>query len=285
MKKIFLLLISCFLLTGCLNKDSMEDINVYVAYYPIEYITNALYKDHATIYDIFPDEADIYNFNLTDKQIENYSKSDLFIYDGRSTQRDYAVKMLDYNKKIKIIDSSKGITYDNAIESLWLNPGNMLMVCQNIRKGFEEYITNPYLLKEVEDNYENLKLEISKLDVELKQVTENSNNSTIIVSNDVFKFLEKYNFNVISLEENENLTTKTVDDVKALIKNGTVKYIYLIEGEEKSETINNIINETKVSTLTLNSLSTITAKQRQDNEDYITIMRDNIQALKKGLIK
>lgn len=285
MKKIFLVLISCFLLTGCLNKDSMEDINIYVAYYPIEYITDMLYKDHATIYNIFPDEADIYNFNLTDKQIENYSKSDLFIYDGRSTQRDYAVKMLDYNKKIKIIDSSKGITYDNAIESLWLNPGNMLMVCQNIRKGFEEYITNPYLLKEVEDNYENLKLEISKLDVELKQVTENSNNSTIIVSNDVFKFLEKYNFNVISLEENENLTTKTVDDVKALIKNGTVKYIYLIEGEEKSETINNIINETKVNTLTLNSLSTITAKQRQDNEDYLTIMTDNIQALKKGLIK
>lgn len=285
MKKIFLLIISCFLLTGCLNKDSMEDINIYVAYYPIEYITNALYKDHATIYDIFPDEADIYNFNLTDKQIENYSKSDLFIYDGRSTQRDYAVKMLDYNKKIKIIDSSKGITYDNAIESLWLNPGNMLMVCQNIRKGFEEYITNPYLLKEVEDNYENLKLEISKLDVELKEVTENSNNSTIIVSNDVFKFLEKYNFDVISLEENENLTTKIVDDVKTLIRNGTVKYIYLIDGEEKSETINNIINETKVSTLTLNSLSTITSKQRQDNEDYLTIMRDNIQALKKGLIK
>ena len=161
----------------------------------------------------------------------------------------------------------------------------MLMVCQNIRKGFEEYITNPYLLKEVEDNYENLKLEISKLDVELKEVTENSNNSTIIVSNDVFKFLEKYNFDVISLEENENLTTKIVDDVKTLIRNGTVKYIYLIDGEEKSETINNIINETKVSTLTLNSLSTITSKQRQDNEDYLTIMRDNIQALKKGLIK
>lgn len=285
MKKIFFLIISCFLLTGCLNKDSMEDIEIYVAYYPIEYITTTLYKDHATIYDIFPDESDIYNLNLTDKQIQNYSKSDLFIYDGQSAQRDYAVKMLDHNKKIKIIDSSKGITYDNSIESLWLNPGNMLMVCQNIRKGFEEYITNPYLLKEVEENYENLKLEISKLDVELKQVTENSSNSTIVVSNDLFKFLEKYNFNVISLEENENLTTKTIDDVKALIRNGTIKYIYLIEGEEKSETINNIINETKVSTLTLNSLSTITAKQRQDNENYLTIMSDNIQALKKGLIK
>lgn len=284
MKKIFLLLISCFMLTGCLNKDSMEDIDIYVAYYPIEYITTTLYKNHATIYGIYPDGANIYEFTLTNKQIENYSKSDLFIYDGQGTQRDYAVKMLEYNKKIKIIDSSKGVTYEDNIESLWLNPGNMLMVCQNIKKGFEEYITNPYLLKEVEDNYENLKVNISELDVELKSITENTNNSTIVVSNDVFKFLEKYNFNVISIEENENLTEKTIDDVKRLINNGNIKYIYLVEGEQQSETVKNIIAETKVSTLTLNTISTITTKQRQDNEDYLTIMNENIQALKKGII-
>ena len=284
MKKIFILLISCFMLTGCLNKDSMEDIEIYVAYYPIEYITTTLYEDHATIYDIYPDGSNIYEFELTDKQIENYSKSDLFIYDGQGTQRDYAVKMLEHNKQIKIIDSSKGITYGNDIESLWLNPGNMLMVSQNIKKGFEEYITNPYLLKEVEDNYEDLKLKISELDVELKSITEKTNNSTIVVSKDVFKFLEKYNFNVISIEENENLTEKTIDDVKRLINNGSIKYIYLIEGEEQSETVKNIINETKVSTLNLNTISTITTKQRQENKDYLTIMNENIQALKKGLI-
>lgn len=282
MKKLFLLLISCFLLTGCLSKDSMEDIEIYVAYYPIEYITNTLYKDHATIYSIYPDGSDIYNFTLTNKQIKNYSTSDLFIYDGYGTQRDYAVKMLDYNKKIKIIDSTKGVTYDDNIEALWLNPGNMLMVCQNIRKGFEEYITNPYLLKEVEENYNELKVKISELDVELKSITEGKSNSTIIVSNDLFKFLEKYNFNVISLEQNENLTEKTIDDVKKLIKNGTIKYIYLIDGEETSDTIKDIINETKVNTLKLNTISTITTKQRQDNQDYLTIMNENIQSLKKG---
>lgn len=284
MKKILLLIVCCLMLTGCFNKDSMEDIDIYVAYYPIEYITTVLYENHSTIHSIYPDEANIYTFTLTDKQIENYSKSDLFIYDGQGNQREYAVKMLENNKKIKIIDSSKGVTYDDTIESLWLNPGNMLMVCQNIKKGFEEYITNPYLLKEVEENYEELKLKISELDVELKSITENGSNKTIAVSNDVFKFLSKYNFNVISLEENENLTTKTIDDVKKMIKDGTIKYIYLTEGEEKSETIKNIITETNVNTLTLNTISTITSKQRQENENYLTIMNENIQALKKGLI-
>ena len=70
MKKILLLIVCCLMLTGCFNKDSMEDIDIYVAYYPIEYITTVLYENHSTIHSIYPDEADIYTFTLTDKQIK-----------------------------------------------------------------------------------------------------------------------------------------------------------------------------------------------------------------------
>lgn len=282
MKKLLLIIACVFMLTGCLDKDSMEDINIYVTYYPIEYITNVLYGSHSNVISIFPDETNVYDFELTKKQIDSYSKGDLFIYDGQSKQRDYAVKMLGNNKLIKIIDASKGVTYDNNLEALWLNPSNMLMISQNIKKGFEEYITNPYLIKEIQENYDELKIKISEIDVDLKTITNSHNNSTIVVSSDIFNFLDKYNFNVISLEENDNLTSKKIDDVKKLINDGTIKYIYLIEGEEKSETIKNIIEETNVETLTLNVMSTLTSKQRQEEKDYLTIMNENIQALKKG---
>ena len=52
---------------------------------------------------------------------------------------------------------------------------------------------------------------------------DSSDNKTLIVSNDVFKFLEKYGFTVISLEENEDLI-KQVETVKKLIL-GLVKYL------------------------------------------------------------
>ena len=35
------------------------------------------------------------------------------------------------------------------------------MMTQNIKKGFEEYITNPYLKNEISKNYELLKIDIS----------------------------------------------------------------------------------------------------------------------------
>ena len=52
MKKIIKLLfigLSTLLLCGCTSKDSMEDITIYTSIYPIEYITKALYGEHANI--------------------------------------------------------------------------------------------------------------------------------------------------------------------------------------------------------------------------------------------
>ena len=48
-----------------------------------------------------------------------------------------------------------------------------------------------------------LKIEISKVDANLKLLSENASKKTIIVDNSAWKFLEKYDFEVISLEEND----------------------------------------------------------------------------------
>ena len=56
MKKVFILLLSIFLLTGCslIKSDAMEDIEVYTTTYPTTYLMNYLYGDHATIHSIYP---------------------------------------------------------------------------------------------------------------------------------------------------------------------------------------------------------------------------------------
>lgn len=59
--------------------------------------------------------------------------------------------------------------------------------------------------------------------------------NTIVVDNDMFKVLSKYGLNVISLEENDNLTDTTINEVKKLINNGSIKYIYSSK-EETNET-------------------------------------------------
>ena len=107
-----------------------------------------------------------------------------------------------------------------------------------------------------------------------------SHNNVLVVSNDVFKYLEKYGFTVISLEENENLTEKTIADVRNLLRNKTINYIFLKDDEEENETIKTLKNEYGVQTVSLNSLSTLNAEDRKDKKDYVSIMMDNINSIK-----
>ncbi len=285
--KLFILIAgACLTLTGCVSDNNMENIKIKTTSYPIEYITTSLYSEHAyTIGSIYPDDIDINSYELTKKQIKDFSNNDLFIYNGASNEPNYAIELLNTNKNIKIIDAAKGMEYTNNIEELWLDPFNFLMLAQNIKSGFAEYISDPYLNEEIQEKYDKLNIKVSELDVEFKTSAENAVNKTIVVSDDLFEFLEKYGFNVISLEENDNLTTKTISDVKNLINAGTIEYIFIKNGEETNNTINTMVNETGVKTESLHTLSNLTEKERDENQDYLTIMTSNIEKLRKELYK
>lgn len=284
-KRIQIITIFIILLTvsGCFKRDTLEGIDIYTTIYPIEYITKRLYGEHSNIFSIYPDGVIVDNYELKDKQIKEYSKAKLFIFNALSHEREYVIPMFNHNKKIKIIDASLTMTNDNGIEELWLNPSNFLMMAQNIRMGFKDYINNHYLKNEIDENYQQLYIEISNLDANLKQLPENATNNIIVVSNNVFKCLEKYNFQVISLEETDQLTDKTIAEVKELIDEGIINYIFIKQHEEINDTIQNIINETDVKTETLHMITNLTEEERNNNLDYITLMNENIDKLKNEL--
>ena len=286
MKKILLCVcigILALCTSGYLKRDNLEDITIYTTVYPFEYITNQLYGEHSTIKSIYPDGSNPNTYKLTDKQIKDYSKSSLFIFNGLSNEKEYVSPMLEYNKNMKIIDSTLAMEYTNNIEELWLDPSNFLMLAQNIKNGLLEYINNHYLKTSIEENYEALKIEVSNLDAKFKLLSESSNHPVIVVTSDVFKFLEKYNLTVISLEENENLTDKTIYDVTEMIENGEINYIFTIQNEEVNKTVQNIQEETGVELLTIHNLSNITEEERSAKQDYISIMNENIEQLKNEL--
>lgn len=287
LKILLVLVIGILTLTGC--EDNSTTMVAYTSLYPVEYIMDTLYGDKIVVYSIYPDkqdnksdeEANYKNYVLKEKQIEDFSKGDLYVYNGTILkEKDYAVKMINYNKDIKIIDASQGMTYTNDVSETWLDPSNTLMMASNIKKGLTEYIEEKVDLKDINTNYEELKFNLSEIDAELKQIATNSNNPTIVVSNDLFKYLEKYGFNVISLEENENLTDKELSEVRTLAANKTIKYIFLKDNETANETIKKIVNDYKLTTISLNTLSTISTNDRKDKKDYLTIMYDNINSIK-----
>lgn len=272
-----------FLTSGCFKKDDLEDITIYTSVYPIEYIVDTLYGKNSNVKSIYPDGVDVSKYSLTDKQIKDYSKGNMFIFNGLSDEKDYVTSMFNYNKDLMIIDTTATMEYNNHVEELWLDPSNFLMMSLNVKNGLLEYITNQYLKTEIDNNYSKLKLEISNIDAKIKLMNENSSKKTIVVDNSSFKFLEKYGFEVISLEDNEELTDKTISDVIRMVRKKQITYIFSTDANNLNKNVQKIVKKTGVEILELNDLSNLTENQRNSKEDYVSLLNENIDLLKKEL--
>ena len=283
MKKIKILLcLSLVLLTGCIKRDNLENINIYTTAYPIQYIVENLYGTHSTIKSIYPNGVDIRTYKLNEKQIKDYSNCNMYIFSGLNNENDYVVDMVKNNRNLMIIDASTTIEYDNSIEEMWLDPSNFLMMALNIKNGLNDYITNHYFKNDIEENYEILKVKISNLDAKLKLLSENATTTTIIVDNNTLKFLTKYGFNVISLDES-TVTDKIVSDAVNYLNKTQNKYVLTLDEENMSETTKNIIDATKSGILVIHNLSNLTDKEKANKEDYITLFNENIDKLKTAV--
>jgi zinc transport system substrate-binding protein len=192
--------------------------------------------------------------------------------------------MLKENNKLKIIDATLSMEYTNYQEELWFDPANALMLARNIRTGLNEYINNHYLKAEIDKNYEELKIDLSTLSAKLNVISSSCADPTVVVSSDIFKFLEKYGFNVISLDEN-SVTDKTVYEVKRKIAAGEVRHIFVIENEDMGPTLKSIIDETSVPILTFHDLSSLSDKERNSKKDYVSLSFENINLLKQELYR
>jgi len=169
-KKCALLLVLVVLLTtGCIKKDKMEDISIVTTNYPIEYVTNRLYGKNATVKSIYPKVVSFSNYKITNKQLKDFSENDLFIYDGETDERKYATSMLNYNRNLKIIDAAYGLDSTYSYSDIWLNPSNILMIAQNIRNELKGFISNPYMIEELNNQYDLFKIDITEIETELTQ--------------------------------------------------------------------------------------------------------------------
>ena len=279
---IVLLIPIALITTGCTD-DSMDNIEIIVTNYPNEYITKKLYENHATITPIYPDGVDINNYKISNKQKHDYAKKDLFVYNGLiEKERNLAIDLLDINPNLKIIDTAYVLETDYSPEEMWLNPSSLLMMSQNIRLGLEEYITSTYLQKEVDDAYDKLKIELFELDADYRVAVESTEHKTIIVADSALKYLEKFGLDVICIDSDAN--QKTLSQAEKAVKNKNVSYIMLFKGEEVNENAKKLLDTyTDIQKLELHKLDNISDTERSNKENYNTIMRSNLELIKKEL--
>lgn len=277
---LFLLFVMLFTMTSCFKRDDLEGVDIYTTVYPIQYVTDFLYGYNSNVSSIYPAETDVDSYQLSDKRLDEYSKGAVFVYNGLSNEKGIARDLLNKNKTLRIIDVSQGLEYSHNVEELWMNPSDFLMLAHNIKNGLEEYIRNKYIIEEINKNYEDLKVLISSFDAELEMAPDNASDTNILIGSNTLEFLSKYGFTITNVDGDVPQTTKT--KAKKLIKDGTVKYIFMLDNQEESDTIKELV-QAGATLVKLRSMTVLTEEDVKTQANYKTMMRDNLEEIKKEI--
>lgn len=278
MKKIIYLVIAVMFTNACaLNADPYDGAQVYSTVYPITYLIDKMYGEYSTINSIYPVDSDISDYTLTEKQILNYADSgDMFVYLGLTGERNIALNFVNENKKILLVDATIGLSINNSVEELWLSPNNYLMLTKNIRDNLFEALDNQLILETVDTNYNLLTEELSIMDAGLRtlgNIAINNGNNTVVVTNDAFLYLENYGFNVVSIDNVDDLGYEFRSAIENNFENE--RYLALIrDTDSDNELAERIIAEYEVS-----SIDVGTFYSSNNEVDYIEAMNDFLISL------
>ena len=280
---VIFLILMVFTSTGCLKKDDLEGAKVYTTVYPITYIVETLYGENSEITSIYPNGSDVNNYKLNSKQINEYSKANIFVYNGLSQEKEIAKNFLNKNKNLKILDVAYGLKYKNGIEELWLSPANYLMLASTTKNNLIDIIENKYLIETIEKNYNTLEEQLSIMDAELRTIAASASkngNNVLVVSSNLFKFLENYGFEVISLEDEENLSTNNLANIKGNFKSKKYTSIFVRSDEEQSDLIKELANNYDIKLVEVNTMNTLTDENVNNKETYFSIMENLLENIR-----
>ena len=169
------------------------------------------------------------------------------------------------------------------MEEVWLDPSFMLMMSQNVRLGLKEYIENNYLKEEIDENYEELKVDISELDADIRLTVENAPYKTIVATDNNYKFLEKYGIKVYIL--NDDTSEKELVEIEDLIENGSITKIFSYEDIKNTNNVQNLINTypNNLEIINSNRIIVLDDEQRETETNYITLMNQNLDNIREEL--
>ncbi|EIJ79351.1 Zinc-binding protein adcA [Bacillus methanolicus PB1] len=167
---------------------------------------------------------------------------------------------------------------------VWLDPLYAKQLAEEIKNALSEKL--PEQKSTFEENYQELAKELDDLHHQFEKTIHSAKRHEIIVSHAAYGYWEKrYGLEQISisgLSTTNEPSQKELEKIIAVAKEHNLKYV-LVEQNFSSKLSGIVQREIGGDALTLHNLATLTDEDIKNNETYFTLMKKNIETLKKAL--
>ncbi|WP_027339246.1 metal ABC transporter substrate-binding protein [Halonatronum saccharophilum] len=169
---------------------------------------------------------------------------------------------------------------------IWLNPLNMKVIGGRM---MEEFISlDPKNEDYYRQNYNEFAQEIEQLDKEYEEGLANRKSDYILVSHSAFQYMaERYGLKELSvsgISPHQEPSPANLARLVREVEDHNLEYIFL-EVLAAPRTAEVLAQEANLEVMILNPIEGLRPEDVDEGEDYFSIMRKNLETLKKALVK
>ncbi|OJG92345.1 zinc transport system substrate-binding protein [Enterococcus silesiacus] len=308
----FLLMAAMLTLTACGqtkeqdNSGKSDTIKVVTTFYPMYDFAKNVVGDAGDVQLLIPAGTEPHDYEPSAKDIAKITDADVFVYNSHELET-WVKDVLENvdEKKVAVVEAAgsidlmAGAAHDHDEEEadheehdhdheldphVWLDP----VLAQKEVEAIRDALVKKYPDKKetFEKNATAYSEKLKELDSEYKEAFTNAKNKTFVTQHAAFGYLAKqYGLtqeSIAGISPDQEPSPSRLAELKKYIKEHNVSVIYF-ETSASSKVAETLASETGVELAVLNPLESITQKEQDQGEDYISAMKANLEALKKSV--
>ena len=291
-----LLLVLSVALVGCggtdkpAEKKTAEPFRIVTSFYPMYVATINITDgvDGVEVYNMTkPQTGCLHDYQLMTEDMKTLEKADAFVINGAGME-DFMDKVTEQQKKLKVIDASRGIELIHDDEEgdnphVWLSVTDAITQVRNIADQLKE--ADPAHAAAYEKNAVAYIEKLTSLKSEMHAALDTVPHKDIVTFHEAFPYFAKeFNLNIIGVVEREPGTEPTPTELQETIEqvNALPTKVLFTEPQYSPAAAETIARETGAKIYTLDPVVTGEATPAAKNA-YIDTMKKNMQVLKEAL--
>ncbi|MFC2729113.1 MAG: metal ABC transporter substrate-binding protein [Centipeda sp. (in: firmicutes)] len=290
-----LLLVLSIALVGCgganqtAEKKPAEPFRIVTSFYPMYVATINITDgvDGVEVYNMTkPQTGCLHDYQLMTDDMKTLEKADAFVINGAGME-DFMDKVTEQQKKLKVIDASRGIELIHDEEGdnphVWLSVTDAIAQTRNIADQLKE--ADPAHAAQYEKNAAAYIEKLTSLKSEMHAALDNVPHKDIVTFHEAFPYFAKeFNLNIIGVVEREPGTEPTPTELQETIEqvNALPSKVLFTEPQYSPAAAETIARETGAKIYTLDPVVTGEATPQAKNA-YIDTMKKNMKILQEAL--
>ncbi len=296
------LLLVCLILPACGEREPEQGTSfgppvVYTTFYPTTYFAQRLAGDLVEVVCPVPPDADAIFWKPATEIISKYQAADLIIVNGAGFEKWVETcslplaRIVDTAKPLQadLVRFESGVTHTHgpagahAHEGIdghtWLDPQNAKVQAGEIASALKKLL--PGQVATIDQNAVALAADLDSLDREYQSLVSRYEGELILASHPAYNYLKKrYGLNLVSLD----LDPEAMPDAEVIAalaeaqEKSPARYI-LWESAPTSEIKDRFLSELGLTSVVFSPCELMDAETIEAGEDYLTVMRRNIQDL------